>query len=328
MSLSGYLCMPEDKSATEDPRPKPRFKGSKKQKLQQIRKEYKLRKAQERKAAKQEAKRQKREDRQSAKALKKGKPPEKAEEPENEPEARERREPRRERDPKKEPEPKKLPKAKKSKKSKKPKNEKKGKKGKKSKKEGKGGKKGKMPVMIALGVVLLGGGFFGFKMVGGGGEQEPPPIKLGDATHVLNLGEFLVNTSDGKTFLRATIGVHLADGTALFHVEGGGHGSSEPGFEMTAPYTDAVRAVLRRQTLRQLMSEDGERAIKIQIAAAVNEVYGRSNHEEEDGHDEEAAEGEHPEDEHAEEEPEIIDESWHSQTGPVLIVYLTDYVWE
>lgn len=315
MNLTGFICMPEDTTATEQSKPKLRVKGNKKQKLKQLKKEKKLAEARERKAAKEDAKRQKTEEREDAKALKKEKEPEPAEEPEKEPEAKEPKKKKK----KKEAAPKKAPKAKKQKKAKGSKSKKK----KKGKKDGKEGKKGKMPVMIVLGVVLLGGGFFGLKMMGGGGEPEIPPIVLGDPTHVLNLGEFLVNTSDGKTFLRATIGVHLADGTALFHSEGGGHDDSGPGFEMTAPYTDAVRSVLRRQTLNQLMSEEGERAIKIKIAAAINDVYARYNHE--DGHEEEEpADGEH----HEEEEPEIVDESWHSQTGPVLVVYLTDYVWE
>ena len=90
---------------------------------------------------------------------------------------------------------------------------------------------------------------------------------------------------------------------------------------MTAPYTDAVRSVLRTQTLRQLMSEEGERMIKTQIAAACNDVYERYNHEEEE-HDE----GRHEEE--AEQEETVVDASWHSQAGPVLIVYLTDYIWE
>ena len=36
--------------------------------------------------------------------------------------------------------------------------------------------------------------------------------------------------------------------------------------------------------------------------------------------------GGHEEEE--EEEETVVDASWHSQTGPVLIVNLTDYVWE
>lgn len=199
----------------------------------------------------------------------------------------------------------------------------KGKKGDKGeKKEGEGGKKKgkKLPVMIALGVVLLGGGFFGLKMANGGGDEGPPPVMLGDSTHVINLGEFLVNTSDGKSFLKANVLLHLADGTHLFDAEG--HGSG-PGLELTAPYIDVVRSMLSKQSLESLASEEGEWLVKVAIAEAVNKLYHERHEEEgEEGHGKDE-----PEKEPKDGEEEVEHPSWHSQEGPVLIVYLTDYAW-
>ncbi len=187
-------------------------------------------------------------------------------------------------------------------------------KGGKTKKAGKG-KKGKLPLFLVLAIVLLGGGFFGMKASKGGKVETKPAIELGDHTAIVNLGPFLVNTRDGTMYLKANVLVNLAKGTALF--EAGGHGKG-PGIETIAPYVDAIREVLAQQTAESMTSADGERAIKEKIAAAVNEVFHRIEPK--------------PEGKGAKkEEPAPTGEpnpEWHSQTGPVLVVYLTEFVWE
>lgn len=186
----------------------------------------------------------------------------------------------------------------------------------KPEKKGKKGKKGKLPVILVLAIVLLGGGFFGMKAKSGKVEKKKPAIEIGDHTAVVNLGSFLVNTRDGKSYLKANVLVHLQKEKHLF--EAGGHGKG-PGIETTAPYVDAIREVLAEQTVEQLTQPGGEKMIKDRIAEAVNEVYERL---------EAKAEGEKKEkrEEHA--EPGGGDPLWNSQKGPVLVVYLTDYVWE
>lgn len=179
-------------------------------------------------------------------------------------------------------------------------------------KKAKGGKKGKLPVLIVLVAVLGGGGFFGMKMAGGKKHVEVPTLKLGDDKHVVGLGDYMVNTNDGQAFLKASVFVHLADKTSLFEA-GGEHGSA-PGVEVMAPYIDGIREALASQTRGDLQSLKGEEKIKVRIAQVVNDLYRRHNKE---GAEKlpKAKEGEHHED-------------WQSQDGPVLIVYLTDYVWE
>lgn len=186
-------------------------------------------------------------------------------------------------------------------------------KGKKAKKGGKG-KKGKLPVFLVLGVVLLGGGFFGMKAKGGKKEEKKPAIELGDHTAVVNLGSYLVNTKDGSMYLKANVLVHLAKGAALF--EAGGHGKG-PGIETTAPYVDAIREVLATQTAESMARPDGEKLIKDKIAHAVNEVFEKlePKKEGEKGHKEEPA-------------PTEPNPDWNSQKGPVLVIYLTEFVWE
>lgn len=176
----------------------------------------------------------------------------------------------------------------------------------------KGGKKKKLPVLIALVLVLAAGGFFGMK-ASKGGKHETPAIKLGDDAHVVSLGEYMVNTADGQTFLKATVLVHLAEGSSLFG-EAGGHGGEGPGPEAMAPYVDAVREVLSSQSISRLTSAEGEEKVKRDIAARVNEVFAKRNPEGVKKLPKPAAEGEHT--------------TWHSDKGPVLVVYLTELIWE
>ncbi|HXH60722.1 MAG TPA: flagellar basal body-associated FliL family protein [Fimbriimonadaceae bacterium] len=186
---------------------------------------------------------------------------------------------------------------------------KKGKKGKNAK--GKKGKKGVIPVLFVLLAVLAGGGYFGLKMTKGTAKVEKQAIKLGDSQHIINLGEFLVNTAGGKTYLKATVFLHLAKGAEL--VGGGGH-EGAPSPATLAPYTDAVRAALANQTDADLSNSAGVKALKVKIAKAVNDVY-HELHKDEEPNDHRPM-------------PVGGDASWDSQEGPVLIVYLTQYVWE
>jgi flagellar basal body-associated protein FliL len=178
-------------------------------------------------------------------------------------------------------------------------------------KKAKGGKKSKLPVIIVLVAVLGGGGFFGLKMASGGKTVKAAELKLGDNTHVLSLGEYMVNTTDGKTFLKASTMVHLAEGTYLFG-EAGGHGESA-GVEAMAPYVDAIREILASQTLGDLQRSDNVGRLKKQIADAVNALYCKRN----PGHKPAKAPATDPD-----------NESWQSHEGPVLVVYLTEFVWE
>lgn len=178
-------------------------------------------------------------------------------------------------------------------------------------KKGKEGKKGKLPVLIALVAVLGGGGFFGLKMAGGKPKVEVAKMSLGDSTHVLSLGEFMVNTTDGEAFLRATVFVHMADKTSLLAAEAA-HGETAS-VESMAPYIDAVREVLATQKRRDLQAVDGELKVKTRIAQAINALYRQRNPEA-------ASKLPKPDgEEHTD---------WHTQDGPVLVVYFSDYVWE
>ncbi len=175
----------------------------------------------------------------------------------------------------------------------------------------KNGKKGKLPVLIVLVLVLAAGGFFGLK-ISKGAKHEVPEMKLGDDAHVVSLGEYMVNTSDGRSFLKATVVVHLASGSSLFG-EAGGHGSG-PGVEAMAPFVDAVREVLSSQSVSRLTSAAGEAEVKAEIAAKVNELYRKRNPDAVKKLPRPAEPGSHP--------------TWQSESGPVLVVYLTELIWD
>ena len=191
-------------------------------------------------------------------------------------------------------------------------------------------KKGKLPMILALVVMLVAGGFFGMKM-GSGSKKEEPEIELGE---VVALGEFLVNLNDGRTFLKTDIAVHVGKDMHIAEEAGGGH---ETKAEPPAPVRDAVIAVLSSQDFNEISTPEGKEKLKKAIAKAINAVA--PHHEEEKdkkgkgkkdkGHGAKESEGhgESAKDGHgkAAEEEHVVDETWDSQTGPVLKVYFTTF---
>lgn len=163
-------------------------------------------------------------------------------------------------------------------------------------------KKGKLPVIIALVVVLAGGGFFVTKMRSPA-KKGPEVIQLGA---IEPLGTFLVNLSDGRTYLRADIAVHMAKGKSLAG-GGGGHGGGDEGM---APVKDAIIRLLSSKSLGQVSTAEGKLALKRELAEALNHAVH-----------EEPAEGKKPE----VKPPDPVPEDWDSETGPVLKVYFTSF---
>lgn len=204
-------------------------------------------------------------------------------------------------------------KAKAGKKTKKPKKVKKSKKGEEGAKDGKGGKggkkKGKLPIIAAIVVVLGAGGFFGLKMASGPAEE--PEIELGG---MMQLGDFVVNLSGGKYYLQAEITLHLFEG---YEHGGGGHGGEEEGSDGLSPVRDAIITVMSSATLEEVLTTAGKEQLKRDLAKAINKAMLATGHDESaDPHDEPVAEGEEKEPKHPE---------WHSQEGPVLMVYFDKF---
>lgn len=184
--------------------------------------------------------------------------------------------------------------------------------------EGKKKKGSKLPLIIGIVALAGGGGFFAAK--GQGGKKvEEKKVELGE---IEPLGEFLVNLSDGRTFLRAEISVHVVKGEHLDpHAAGGkgGHGGGESA--PPAPIRDAVIEVLTSQSLAGVSSAAGKAKLKKQLAAAINEA-AHALHPPEPGKDK--GHGEKKEDE-KKEKADDGHKDWDSAEGPVLKVYFTNF---
>ncbi len=179
-------------------------------------------------------------------------------------------------------------------------------------------KKSKLPMIIMLIVVLAGGGFFATK---GKGDKKEPEVKLGA---IEPLGEFLVNLSDGRTYLRTEISVQVADGKSA-GAGGGGHGA---GADFTVA-RDAVITILKSKSLRQVSTPEGMDALRREIALAINRAMPKDEeHADEKKSDKKKNKSD------KDEAPELLEDlppderdhpDWDSETGPVLKVFFTNF---
>ncbi len=113
-------------------------------------------------------------------------------------------------------------------------------------------------VIGLLAIVLGGGGFFGFKIVGARKADGPEAPKLGE---IFELEEFLVNLADEKTFLRTQIALGMAEGvdTEEFHEE-------------LPRVRDAIVMTLTSKKPEDLTSTEGKIALKQEIIWILNRI--------------------------------------------------------
>ncbi len=202
-------------------------------------------------------------------------------------------------------------------------------------------KGGKLPIILVAVLVVAGGGFFAMSSKKGKAEKpKEPPVELGA---VQSLGEqFLINLSDGRTFLVCNVSVqldkkgHVNDPAAAAEGEGG-HGAGD---EMTFSVArDAVNTVLSGKDLSEITQKDGLKLLKREIAAAINHAIHASHPPKEgeeaaadpkeefkkkkDGHGDEKADEHHEEIDH-----EWLDElGFDAEKGPVLKVYFDTFTY-
>jgi flagellar FliL protein len=168
-------------------------------------------------------------------------------------------------------------------------------------------KGGKLPVIIALALMLGAGGFFGMKMRAPKTVKEPE-IKLGA---IEKLDEFLVNLQDGGSYLRVAIAIQLKDGI-----------KGEEFKEKMPIIQDAIIDTLTSKTLSQIRTLDGKRALRRQIAKAINTGIEKTESTKEKG---ESDSDKKEEDKKSEKDSEPKHPDWDSDTGPVLKVYFTSF---
>lgn len=177
-------------------------------------------------------------------------------------------------------------------------------------KKAKGGPMKMMVPAVAL-LVVAGGGFFAMK--GGSKEEKPKGPELGATA---SLGELLVNL-DKNMFLQTTIVMQLdANGENPFGGEGGGHGGGEGMDVATVAARDAAFSVLAGRSIDELTNPDKKKELKKELAIEINHalhtLHGASEDGDEKGHGDE----------------KVIDETWDSQSGPVLKVFFQDLAWQ
>jgi flagellar basal body-associated protein FliL len=168
-------------------------------------------------------------------------------------------------------------------------------------------KKGKLPVIIVLALVLGAGGFFGMK-ARGGGKVEKPPIKLGK---VEKFEEFLVNLRDPNSYVRTTLSLQFVDTFDVKKLE-----------ESTPAIRDAIITTLSTRGAREVATLEGKRALKRDLALAINTVLQADEKEAHKEADKKEDEGEKKADK---KEKVVVHEDWDSQTGPVLKVLFTNF---
>lgn len=197
-------------------------------------------------------------------------------------------------------------------------------------------KGGKLPIILVAVLVVAGGGFFAMsgKKEAPKVEEKEPEVKLGA---VQKLGsEFLVNLSDGRTYLLAEISVQLdekghvndpvpkAEGEKKDdHAKGGG--------EMTFSIArDAVNMTLATKSVDDLTKPNGMKYLKRELAEAINHAlhaaHGEKSEEEKkkEQHEKEKSGGHHEEIDH-----EWLDELGRdSENGPVLKVYFDRFMYQ
>lgn len=178
-------------------------------------------------------------------------------------------------------------------------------------------KKGKLPIIIALVAILGGGGFFMTKKKGP--EKPAHTVELAAAETAIP-DEFLVNMSDGRTYVRTKIAVILRKDY-----------KAEDWEKHAIEVADAVNMALKATDPKQTNTEADMKALKRRIAASINKAIGGSDAHAEGGED--APEGKttvvdldkkKKEKESGHDEDEIPAD-WDSLKGPVLKVLFASF---
>lgn len=155
-----------------------------------------------------------------------------------------------------------------------------------------------------------------------GGHKEKPAIKLAKE-EILLADEYIVNMADGRTYVRAKIGLKTIDGFKAEEVA-----------SHDAEISDAILSILKTTSPSEIVTEEQVHKLKIKIAARLNKIFKEAEPEKEkekeaesdskkekkksDEEDDSKSKKSKKEDEAA--EPEIPD-GWDSADGPVLKIF-------
>jgi len=155
------------------------------------------------------------------------------------------------------------------------------------------GKKKLIFIVLGLIVLLAGAGVPMFLMKGApkDGEQHEEPKEEERKIELADLGIFIVNLSEGSSFLKVTIKLEYdvglleklekgAEGGGGGHGGGGSGGETKEGGLPAALHKrepiirDAVIRVLSAKHADEVLSADGKEKIKEELIEAINEASG------------------------------------------------------
>ncbi|GEM_PF-3467196 len=166
-------------------------------------------------------------------------------------------------------------------------------------------KKGKLPLILAAALVLGGGGFF---MMKGKGKKEEHKPTLVLAEKETELEEFLTNTANPTSYVRAKLSIKLTKDY-----------TEEKFKNNMGDVRDAVLTILNSTPAAQLTDAKFRPELKKKLAEAMNTALEGPL---EDAPKDEAAHDDKPKRKGKETEKptEAASEDWDSSTGPVLEV--------
>jgi flagellar basal body-associated protein FliL len=124
-------------------------------------------------------------------------------------------------------------------------------------------KKSKLPMLMAVAVLLIGGGFFFMNSRTGKGKKEVPKVEL--AAKDTDLEEFLTNTANPAIYVRAKLSVRLVKDYEEAKFK-----------EHTADVRDAVLLVLNSTQPADITDASKRSALKKRLAKAMNEAISDS----------------------------------------------------
>ncbi len=147
----------------------------------------------------------------------------------------------------------------------------------------------KLPVILIVISIIMAGGFFGVKVRTDSISRQPVALARGE-TATVEMDEKLINLADKRTYMRATIAIHLREGFDPKLAE-----------DDMAALDDAVIRVLGDKLPDEVTGSKNLRSVKKELAKAMNAVLApKQKARVTDG----------------KEQPD-----WDSEYGPVLKVY-------
>ena len=173
------------------------------------------------------------------------------------------------------------------------------------------GKSPKILIFLLLAIVLAGGGFVGFKMLGAKGNAKPELPKVGE---IVELEEILVNLADGQTYLKITLALGLKEGE-----------TKEEFHEKLPAISDAIIMTLTSKKPEDISTEEGKQSLKAEIRAKVNYVLDPDSHSGETNENPPVADNNADSPENESNPGDDAKQKEERAAGPVLEVYITSF---